>query len=91
MCNASHSNKHDDLLTKIRVEDAVGTTLAHDITEIRPGEFKGATFRKGHKVEEKDLCRLMRLGKRHLYVLDLKPNFRFPYTKSIFEMLQYAI
>ncbi len=74
MCNSSHSHydKHDHLLTKIRVEDAVGTRLAHDITEIRPDEFKGPAFRKGHKVEQQDVCRLMRLGKRHLYVLDLK-------------------
>jgi len=55
----------------IRVEDAVGSTLAHDITEIRPGEFKGPSFRRGQKIEEKDICRLMKLGKRHLYVLDL--------------------
>jgi len=56
---------------KIKIEDAVGTTLAHDITEVRPGEFKGPAFRKGHRVEREDLCHLMRLGKRHLYVLDL--------------------
>ncbi len=61
-------------LTKIKVEDAVGTRLAHDITEIRPGEFKGPSFRRGHKVENQDVCRLMRLGKRHLYILDLKPD-----------------
>ena len=56
---------------KIKIEEAVGTTLAHDITEIRPGEYKGPSFRKGHKVERQDLCHLMRLGKRHLYILDL--------------------
>jgi len=56
---------------KIKVEDAIGTTLAHDITEIRPGEYKGPSFRKGHRVEQGDLCHLMRLGKRHLYILDL--------------------
>ncbi|GAB6093882.1 molybdopterin-binding protein [Desulfatiferula olefinivorans] len=52
----------------IKVEDAVGLALAHDITEIRPGEFKGPAFRKGHRVGAGDVCRLMRLGKRHLYV-----------------------
>ncbi|MEJ2157136.1 MAG: molybdopterin-binding protein [Desulfobacteraceae bacterium] len=62
------------MLTKIRVENAVGTRLAHDITEIRPDEFKGPAFRKGHKVQHQDLCRLMRMGKRHLYVLDLKED-----------------
>ena len=63
-----------DHFQKIKVEDAVGMTLSHDITEIRPGEFKGPTFRKGHKVRESDLCHLMRLGKRHLYVLELNDN-----------------
>ena len=55
----------------ISLEEAVGTQLAHDITEIRPGEFKGAAFRKGHTVCEDDLCRMQRLGKNHLYILDL--------------------
>ncbi len=56
----------------IKVEDAVGTVLAHDITEIRRGEFKGPAFRKGHRVREDDVCHLQRLGKRHLYVLDVE-------------------
>ncbi len=59
---------------KIKIEDAVGLTLAHDITEVRPGEYKGPSFRKGHKVLDTDLCHLMRLGKRHLYQLDPDPN-----------------
>jgi len=59
---------------KIKLEDAVGLTLAHDITEVRPGEFKGPSFRKGHTVRTEDLCHLMRLGKRHLYKLDTNRN-----------------
>jgi len=59
------------MLKKIAVQDAVGTQLAHDITEIRPGEFKGAAFRKGHTVCNEDICHLQKLGKNHLYVLDL--------------------
>jgi len=55
----------------ISLEEAVGTQLAHDITEIRPGEFKGAAFRKGHTICHDDLCRMQRLGKNHLYVLEL--------------------
>lgn len=74
MCNTNAWDKLDDHLTKIPVERAVGTRLAHDITEIRPGEYKGPSFRKGHKVERQDLCHLMRLGKRHLYVLNLEEN-----------------
>ena len=48
--------------------------LAHDITEIRPGEFKGAAFRKGHTVCNEDLCRLQKLGKNHLYLIDLEAD-----------------
>jgi molybdenum cofactor synthesis domain-containing protein len=59
------------MLKKIDLKDAVGTRLAHDITEIRPGEFKGAAFRKGHTVCDEDICHLQKLGKNHLYVIDL--------------------
>ncbi len=59
------------MLKTIKIEEAVGSKLAHDITEIRPGEFKGPAFRRGHTVCEADLCHLQRLGKNHLYVIDL--------------------
>lgn len=53
----------------VTLEEAVGFPLAHDITEIRPGEFKGAAFRKGHILEVDDLDRLRKIGKNHLFVL----------------------
>ena len=59
------------MLKKIKLQEAIGSKLAHDITEIRPGEFKGPAFRRGHVVCEADLCHLQRLGKNHLYVIDL--------------------
>ena len=59
------------MLKKIELKDAVGTKLAHDMTEIRPGEFKGAAFHRGHTVCNEDLCRLQKMGKNHLYVVDL--------------------
>jgi molybdenum cofactor synthesis domain-containing protein len=62
------------MLRKIAVTEAVGSALAHDITEIRPGEFKGPAFRRGHRVCEADLCHLQRLGKNHLYVIDLEED-----------------
>jgi hypothetical protein len=58
-------------MKKIKLQDAVGTELGHDITEIRPGEFKGPAFRKGHIVCEEDLCHLQRLGKNHLYIVEV--------------------
>ncbi|UCH23940.1 MAG: molybdopterin-binding protein [Deltaproteobacteria bacterium] len=59
------------MLKKIKLQEAVGTKLAHDITEIRPGEFKGPAFRKGHTVCDEDICHLQKLGKNHLYLIDL--------------------
>jgi len=56
------------------VEEAVGTKLAHDVTEIRPGEFKGPAFLKDHTVCDGDICHLQRLGKDHLYVLELNED-----------------
>jgi molybdenum cofactor synthesis domain-containing protein len=62
------------MIKTIKLEEAVGTKLAHDITEIRPGEFKGPAFRKGHTVCQDDICRMQRLGKNHLYVIDLEAD-----------------
>lgn len=59
------------MIKTIPVKDAVGYKLAHDITEIRPGEFKGAAFNRGHTVCSEDICHLQKLGKNHLYLLDL--------------------
>jgi hypothetical protein len=53
---------------KISVEDAVGQKLAHDITEIRKGEFKGRAFKKGHIIRHEDVCHFHRLGKQHVYI-----------------------
>ena len=62
------------MIKTIKWKRPSGTELAHDITEIRPGEFKGPAFRKGHTVCQDDLCRMQRLGKNHLYVIDLEED-----------------
>ena len=58
----------------VTLEEAIGYPLAHDITEIRPGEFKGAAFQKGHILHPSDLDHLRKLGKNHLYVLKPEDN-----------------
>lgn len=58
----------------IPVGEAVGTVLAHDITEIRPGDFKGRAFKKGHVIRGEDVSHLRRLGKERLFVLSLGPD-----------------
>ena len=55
----------------VRVTDAEGLALAHDITEIRKDEFKGRAFKKGHVVRPDDIRHLQRLGKDRLFVLRL--------------------
>lgn len=52
----------------IRTEDAVGHVLCHDMTQIIPGEYKDARFRKGHMVTEEDIPVLLSMGKENLYV-----------------------
>ena len=52
----------------IRTEDAVGHVLCHDMTQIIPGKYKDARFRKGHVVREEDIPTLLSMGKENLYV-----------------------
>ena len=58
----------------VTLEEALGKPLAHDITEVRPGEFKGAAFRKGHIVQPEDLDHLRRIGKEHLYIMEVEAD-----------------
>jgi molybdopterin biosynthesis enzyme MoaB len=62
------------MIQVVSIEDAVGFPLAHDITEIRPGEFKGPAFQRGHILRDQDLEYLRRLGKNHLYILKLEKD-----------------
>lgn len=52
----------------IRTQDAVGSVLCHDLTQIIRGVTKDAVFRKGHIVREEDIPVLLSIGKEHLYV-----------------------
>ncbi|MCY6356086.1 molybdopterin-binding protein [Clostridium sp. ZS2-4] len=61
-------------MKKIRVEDAVGTVLVHDLTRIVPGECKGPAFRKGYIIKEEDVELLKSMGKNHINVIELAEN-----------------
>lgn len=54
-------------MKKIKVEDAVGMTLCHDITAMRDG-FKGAAFRRGHVITEEDIPKLLDIGKKTIFI-----------------------
>ena len=61
-------------MKEITVEKAVGTVLAHDLTQIIPGEYKGPKFKKGHVITEEDIPVMLSMGKKHLYVLEKDDN-----------------
>jgi len=73
MCD-SVNDGHRHEAGMIPVEQAVGAVLAHDVTEIRKDEFKGAAFRKGHVIRPEDVCHLQRLGKERVFVLTIGPD-----------------
>ena len=56
------------------VQKAVGHVLCHDMTQIIPGKYKDARFRKGHVVREEDIPVLLSMGKEHLYVWEMVPG-----------------
>ncbi len=58
----------------VPVNEAVGMVLPHDVTEIVKDEFKGRAFKKGHVIRTEDIEHLRRLGKEHIYVLQLSPE-----------------
>ncbi|MEW6227021.1 MAG: molybdopterin-binding protein [Bacillota bacterium] len=59
---------------EVRIEDAVGLRLAYDLTEIVPGERKGAVLRRGQLLTPEDIPTLRRIGKSSIYVLDIEPG-----------------
>ncbi|WP_346355036.1 molybdopterin-binding protein [Azotosporobacter soli] len=58
-------------MKKVKVEDAVGMVLGHDLTKVVPGSYKGPAFRKGHIVREEDIPHLKDIGKEHIYLFEL--------------------
>lgn len=54
-------------MKKIRIQDAVGMELCHDITEMKDG-FKGVAFKRGHIIQPADIEHMLRIGKQHIFV-----------------------
>ncbi|MBR0411605.1 MAG: molybdopterin-binding protein [Eubacterium sp.] len=58
----------------MKVTDAVGQVLCHDITQIIVGEKKGPVFKKGHIIREEDIPVLLSVGKENVYVWENNEN-----------------
>ncbi len=54
-------------MKKVRVEEAIGMELCHDVTAMRDG-FKGALFTRGHVIREEDIPALLDIGKQYIFV-----------------------
>lgn len=65
----------DSMLREVHVRDAIGLVLAHDLTQILPGTFKGRLFKKGHVIREQDIGQLLDIGKEHIYILSLEEGY----------------
>jgi molybdenum cofactor synthesis domain-containing protein len=64
-------SKERERMRKVKADEAIGMVLGHDVTRIVPGEFKGAVFKKGHIIQEKDIPILLDTGNDEIYVLEL--------------------
>lgn len=59
---------------QIETRKAVGQLICHDITKIEKGVFKGAIFKRGHRIREEDIDTLLDLGKNHIFTLELEED-----------------
>ncbi|MFC4779617.1 molybdopterin-binding protein [Paenibacillus sp. GCM10023252] len=68
---STESEGRRTILKEVPVHEAVGMRLAHDLTQIVPGVFKGRLFKKGHVILESDIPKLLDIGKEHIYVMEI--------------------
>lgn len=61
-------------MKEIKVQDAVGQILCHDVSQIIRGVTKGAKFRKGHVITAEDIPELLKLGKENIFVWENDEN-----------------
>lgn len=58
----------------VSAEEAVGKKALHDMTQIIPGEEKGAAFLAGQTLTAGDVCRLQQMGRFSVAVMDEEPT-----------------
>lgn len=54
-------------MKKIKLQDAIGMALCHDITEMNDG-FKGVAYKRGHVIRVEDISHMLAIGKQHIFV-----------------------
>ena len=58
-------------MRKVKVEEAIGLAIAHDMTEVNvEKKIKQVAFRKRHIIKESDVEKLKSLGRENIFVFD---------------------
>lgn len=55
-------------LQAVPLQQAMGKTALHDMTQIIPGHTKGPAVKQGQRISAGDLCRLQQMGRNQIYV-----------------------
>lgn len=63
------------MLRKVKIEEAIGVPICHDMTKVVPGEFKGVAFKKGHIITAEDIPKLKAIGKESIYVGEMPQGY----------------
>ena len=58
------------MLKKVKLDNAIGLVIGHDMTKVVPGKFKGPMFRRGHVITKEDIPELRLMGKEHIYIIE---------------------
>ncbi|MDD3294061.1 MAG: molybdopterin-binding protein [Geobacteraceae bacterium] len=58
------------MIRKVRIEEAVGMSLGHDVARVVPGETGVLPFPRGYVVREEDIPQFLNIGKEHIYVVE---------------------
>jgi molybdenum cofactor synthesis domain-containing protein len=61
-------------MKKIKVNEAVGMVLGHDMTKVVPGEFKGVAFHRGYVIKAEDIPEFLNIGKEHIFIMEPGDN-----------------
>jgi len=58
------------MIRKVKIEEAVGMELGHEVVRDVPGKGGALPFCRGHVVREEDIPRFLEIGKEHIYVVE---------------------
>lgn len=71
----------------VTAAEAVGKVALHDMTEVIPGESKGAAFKAGQVITAGDVCRLQQMGRFAVAVMDGPDDESFLHENAGIETL----